>query len=49
MFGLSIWQLLFLIFSSCLIAAISYSPKGLLFRIVLIGILVVAMRNFVLN
>jgi hypothetical protein len=49
MFGFSIVQLLLLIISSISIGVVSYSHASFLFKVTLIGFIVVAMRNLVLN
>ena len=49
MFGFSIWQLLLLIISSSFIGSVAYSHKSFLHKVTLIGLIVVAMRTFVLN
>ena len=49
MFGYSIWQLLLLILSSIFIWNISYSRISFVNKILIIVLVVVAMRNLVLN
>lgn len=49
MFGYSIWQLLLLVLSSIFIWNISYSRISFLNKILVITLVVVAMRNLVLN
>lgn len=49
MFGYSIWQLLLLCWSSIFIWNVSFSPRSFPKKIVLITLVVVAMRNLVLN
>lgn len=49
MFGYSIWQLLLLCWSSIFIWNVSFSPRTFFNKILLITVVVVAMRNLVLN
>jgi len=49
MFGYSVWQLLLLILSSTFIWNISYSRISFLNKILITVLVVVAMRNLVLN